>query len=60
MFSPFPRKLQFEYVDPLGDGLGDDIAREQSNPEVLAFQQDINGDDLTAFWSQVESDIHGK
>lgn len=60
MFSPFPRKLQFEYVDPLGDGLGDDIAREQSNPEVLAFQQDINGDDLTAFWSQVENDIHGK
>lgn len=60
MFSPFPRQLQFEYVDPLGDGLGDDIAREQSNPEVLAFQQDIDGQGLASFWSSVERDIHGE
>lgn len=58
MFSPFPRKLEFEYVDPMGDGLGDDIAAELSNPDVLAFQQDIDGDSLTAFWSEVGQDIH--
>lgn len=58
MFSLFPRKLEFEPVDPLGDGLGDDIRREQSNPEVLAFQQDIDGQSLTEFWSRVERDIH--
>ena len=52
-------KLEFEPVDPLGDGLGDDIAREQSNPETLAFQQDIDGRSLTEFWSKVERDIHG-
>lgn len=58
MFSPFPRKLHFEYVDPLGDGLGDDIAREQSNPEVLAFQDDIDGQSLTNFWNSVSQDMH--
>lgn len=56
MFSPFPRKLEFEYVDPLGDGLGDDIAREQSDPANLAFQSDIDGQSLTAFWSEVGRD----
>lgn len=60
MFSPFPRKLQFSYVDPLGDGLGEDIAREQSNPEVLAFQDEVDGQSLTEFWSQVGKDIHGE
>ena len=58
MFSPFPRKLQFERVDPLGDGLGEMIAREQSNPAVLAFQDDIDGQSLSAFWSEVSQDIH--
>lgn len=57
MFSPFPRKLEFEYVDPLGDGLGDDIAAEQSNPDVLAFQQDVDGQGLTEFWSSVSQDV---
>lgn len=58
MFSPFPRRLEFEYVDPMGDGLGDDIAREQSDPETLKFQQDIDGQSLTAFWNEVSQDIH--
>lgn len=60
MFSPFPRKLQFEPVDPLGDGVGDAIREEQSRPESIAFQQDIDGNSLTAFWSQVERDLHSE
>lgn len=49
----FNRKLAFQPIDPLGDGLGDDIAREQSNPETLAFQEDINGERLIEFWSRI-------
>lgn len=60
MFSPFPRKLSFQPIDPLADGLGDDIAREQSDPANLEFQQDIDGQSLTAFWSEVGQDAHGE
>ena len=53
-----PQKLQFTPIDPLGDGLGEEIQREQSDPDNIAFQQDIDGGNLTAFWSKVEQDIH--
>lgn len=59
-FSFFSRKLQFQPVDPLGDGLGDDIAREVSNPDNIAFQNDIDGQSLADFWNQVGQDIHKK
>ena len=59
MFFSTP-KLQFEPIDPLGDGLGDDIAKEQSDPKNLTFQEDIDGVSLTDFWSRVERDIHGE
>ena len=58
MFSPFtPHTLQFQPVDPLGDGLGDDIAREQSEPGAEEFQNDIDGNKLEVFWSDVEADV---
>lgn len=60
MFSPFPRKLAFEPIDPLDDGLREMIAHEQTKPENIAFQQDIDGPSLTAFWSEVSRDIHGE
>ena len=60
MFSVFTHKLKFEYVDPLGDGTADDIAAEQSDPDTLAFQQDIDGQSLTEFWSEVGRDAHGE
>lgn len=58
MFSPFSNKLQFEPIDPLGDGLGDAIAQEQRRPEVVAFQKDLDGESLADFWSKVSRDIH--
>lgn len=58
MLTPFtPHKLQFQPVDPLGDGLGDDIAHEQSEPGAAEFQQDIDGNNLTDFWNKVEDDV---
>jgi len=60
MFSLFPRKLKFEPVDPLGDGLREAIAHEQSDPENLAFQQDIDGQSLVAFWNEVGRDMHSE
>lgn len=58
MFSPFtPHKLQFQPVDPLGDGLGDDIAREQAEEGAVEFQKDIDGNNLAVFWDEVEKDV---
>lgn len=59
MFSVLPpHKPAFAPIDPLADGLDEEIQREQSDPGNLAFQQDIDGSNLTAFWSKVEQDIH--
>lgn len=58
MFSPFSHKLQFQPVDPLGDGLAEDIDRELSDPANLAFQQDIDGQSLTDFWNEVGRNAH--
>lgn len=60
MSSLFPHELQFEPVDPLGDGLADDIVAEQSNPDNLEFQNDIDGQTLAEFWNEVGRDIHKK
>ena len=57
MLSLFPPKLAFQPVDPLGDGLGDDIAKEQSEPEATAFQEDLDAGNLTTFWDKVEQDV---
>lgn len=58
MLTPFVHhKLQFQPVDPLGDGLGDDIAREQSEEAAAEFQQDLDGNNLAVFWDEVEKDV---
>ena len=54
------RSLQFEPVDPLGDGLGIDIAHEQSTPATLEFQRHVDVDYLTRFWSEVQRDMHSE
>lgn len=55
MRSLFSSKLQFSRIDPLDDGLGEDIAREQSE---AGFQQDIDGQNLITFWDNVNKDVH--
>ncbi len=34
-------QIQFDPVDPLGDGLGDDIAAEQREPEAIHDLHDM-------------------
>lgn len=58
MITPFTRHtLQFQPIDPLGDGLGYDIAKEQTEPQAIEFQQDLDGDSLAAFWDKLEMDM---
>lgn len=53
-----PHHISFKAVDPLGDGLGDDIAREQLEPEAItSLEEGIDEGQLTEFWQSVTSDI---
>jgi hypothetical protein len=48
--------IHFSAQDPLGDGLGDDIAKEQREPEAIKSLEDIPSGDLEQFWGQVIED----
>lgn len=53
----FHPRIQFEPIDPLADGLGEEIAREQQEPQVIRLDQsDIT--DIQRFWTDVEEDLH--
>lgn len=53
-----PHHISFSAVDPLGDGLGDDIAHEQLEPEAItSLEEGIDEGQLTEFWQSVTSDI---
>lgn len=43
-------------VDPLADGLDEDIQKEQLEPEAITLD-DVSEDELESYWQSVESDI---
>lgn len=49
-------KIQFTTQDPLGNGLADDIAAEQREPEAIRTLDDTSSNDLEAFWGEVIED----
>ena len=53
----FHPRIQFEPIDPLADGLEEEIAREQQEPQAIRLDQsDIT--DIQRFWTDVEEDLH--
>jgi hypothetical protein len=50
------QSIQFTAKDPLGNGLGDEIAEEQNEPEAIRSLDDTSSSDLEAFWGKVVSD----
>ena len=53
----FHPRIQFEPIDPLADGLVEEIAREQQEPQAIRLDQsDII--DIQRFWTDVEEDLH--
>lgn len=44
-------RIAFAPVDPLGDGLGDDIEAERRNPDArMDLTDQIDGDELSYRW----------
>jgi len=48
--------MQFEKIDPLGDGLGDEIAAEQAEPEAIDLYEEPTADGLQALLDDAEND----
>jgi hypothetical protein len=49
----FHHTISFPAVDPLGDGLAEEIEAEREEPEAMSLESDINGDDLSSYWQYV-------
>ena len=49
-------KIQFTAKDPLGNGLADEIAEEQREPEAITNLEDTPSRDLEQFWGEVIKD----
>lgn len=54
----FRRRISFKSVDPLANGLDDEIAAERSERDSFANLTEVSADDLNHFWSGVIEDIH--
>lgn len=50
------QSIHFTKQDPLGNGLGDEIAKEQQEPEAIRSLEDTPSHDLEQFWGQVIED----
>lgn len=53
----FTPRIQFQPVDPLGDGLGDAIEEERRESQAIHLDQN-DVIDIQQFWTEVETDIH--
>jgi hypothetical protein len=54
--SLFSRHLAFQPVDPLGDGLGDEIEAEQHEKEAIVLEEQLDGS-LANSWEQILDDV---
>lgn len=48
--------VSFAPVDPLDDGLREEILAEQRDPEAMTLE-DVNAESLSEYWQSVEADI---
>lgn len=49
--------IGFTAPDPLGNGLGDEIAAEQKEPEAFRTLEDTPPDELSEQWNAIVKDI---
>ncbi len=47
--------IHFSAIDPLGDGLGDEIAAEQAEPEAIVLDEELD-ETLADRWQEIVDD----
>ena len=50
-------RISFRPIDPLGDGLREEIAAEQQEPEAITSLEDIDTQQLAQVWGDIEKDV---
>jgi hypothetical protein len=51
------KTMSFPAIDPLGDGLGDEIAAEQRESDAINSLDDVSAEELNKTWSVIVEDI---
>ncbi|MDN5274147.1 MAG: hypothetical protein JWP06_48 [Candidatus Saccharibacteria bacterium] len=50
--------VSFRPIDPLGDGLREEIAAEQQESDAIeGLEEGLDEQELSAFWTDVEKDV---
>lgn len=49
----FHKKIRFSEIDPLANGLDQDIAAEQREPEAIILEENLEATVLSANWQEM-------
>lgn len=53
----FSHKMQLSPIDPLGDGLREEIQAEKAEPEAIHLEESFDDEDFLQYWQQVADSI---
>lgn len=57
LLSLFRPTISFKQIDPLGDGLREEIEAEQLEPEAIILEDGVVEGELEAKWQSIEEDF---
>jgi hypothetical protein len=49
--------ISFSKIDPLGDGLREEIEQEQLEPEAITLEEGVDEGALSESWQEIQQDI---
>ncbi|MEO5950432.1 MAG: hypothetical protein ABIQ04_03200 [Candidatus Saccharimonadales bacterium] len=52
------KSISFRPIDPIDNGLREEIIAEQQEPDAITFEEGLDEGQSQAFWENVEEDIH--
>lgn len=55
--SLFSHHVSFKKIDPLDNGLHEEIASEQLEPQAITLEEGVDEGQLSDYWQSVEADI---
>ncbi len=58
LFKNIFHKVRFLQPDPLANGLAEEIAAEQAEPEAIMLTDSIDGDELANSWQHIVDEFH--
>lgn len=56
-FNLFHHTISFHKVDPLGDGLGDEIKAERLEPEAITLEEGLSEGEIEEYLNKMVQDV---